>query len=99
MTRVVPPCRSARAAVLTCSVVAVGVAAHLAAGGEVTPGGLALAVPVLLGLAWSLGDRERDWLPLAGIQLAGQQVVHAALGWGAHHPAGATALLPDDVFL
>ena len=64
---------------LTCAAVAVGAAAHLLGGAAVEPIGLAAAFPLLLGLSWPLTDRERGWLPIAGAQLAGQQVVHTLL--------------------
>jgi hypothetical protein len=95
---VVPPHRATRALVLACTAVAVGVGAHLAGGGTVGLGGVTAAFPVLLGLAWSLADRERGWLAIAGAQLAGQQVMHSVLEWGDRHP-GATGGLPADAFL
>jgi len=63
---VAAPHRAVRALVLTGTAVTVGVAAHVAAGGAATVGGVAAAVPVLLALVWSLTDRERGWLPIAG---------------------------------
>jgi len=74
-----PPQRLQRALVLTCAAVVVGVAAHLLGGGTVEPVAVAAAFPVLLGLSWPLTHRERGWLPIAGAQLAGQQVVHTLL--------------------
>lgn len=74
-----PPRRSTRAVVLTGAALAVGAAAHLLGGTSVDPAALALAFPVLLGLSWPLTHRERGWLPIAGAQLAGQQVVHTLL--------------------
>ena len=73
------PRRTTRALALTATAVAVGVGAHVLAGGLVSVTGIAAAFPVLLGLFWSLAGRERDWLPIAGAQLAGQQVVHSLL--------------------
>ena len=93
-----PPHRAARALVLTCTAVAAGIGAHLLGGGEVSLGGVAAAFPVLLGLVWSLADRERGWLQIAGAQLAGQQAVHSILEWGAH-PASGGGGLPADLFL
>lgn len=95
-TPVAAPHRAARALVLTGTAVSVGVGAHVAAGGAMTLRSVAAAVPVLLALVWSLTDRERGWLPIAGAQLAGQQAVHAILDWGAHPAAGG---LPADVVL
>ena len=91
-----PPHRLARALVLTCVAVAVGAAAHLLGRGAVDPIALAAAFPLLLGLLWPLTDRERGWLPIAGAQLAGQQVVHTLLSRAgdAVDPG-----LPVDVFL
>ena len=91
-----PPHRLARALVLTCVAVAVGAAAHLLGRGAVDPIALAAAFPLLLGLSWPLTDRERGWLPIAGAQLAGQQVVHTLLSRAgdAVEPG-----LPVDVFL
>jgi len=82
--------------VLTCVAVAVGAAAHLLGRGAVDPIALAAAFPLLLGLLWPLTDRERGWLPIAGAQLAGQQVVHTLLSRAgdAVEPG-----LPVDVFL
>jgi hypothetical protein len=95
-----PPHRAARAVVLTGTAVAVGVGAHLLGSGAVSLGGVAAAFAVLLALGWSLTDRERGWLPIAGAQLAGQQVVHSLLEWDAPtHPAAATGGLPADVLL
>ena len=81
---------------LTCAAVAVGAAAHLLGGGAVDPTALAAAFPLLLGLSWPLTGRERGWLPIAGAQLAGQQVVHTLLSRAgdAVEPG-----LPVDVFL
>jgi hypothetical protein len=73
-----PPQRLQRALVLTCAAVVVGVAAHLLGGGTVEPIAVAAAFPVLL-LSWPLTHRESGWLPIAGAQLAGQQVVHTLL--------------------
>jgi hypothetical protein len=91
-----PPHRLARALVLTCAAVAVGAGAHLLGGAAVDPIALAAAFPLLLGLSWPLTDRERGWLPIAGAQLAGQQVVHTLLSRAgdAVEPG-----LPVDVFL
>jgi hypothetical protein len=74
-----PPHRLLRAFVLTGAAVAVGAGAHLLGGADVDPVALTMAVPLLLGLSWPLTDRERGWLPIAGAQLAGQQVVHTLL--------------------
>ena len=85
---------------LTVTTVAVGVGAHLLAGGPVTIGGVVAAVPVLLGLFLSLTDRERGWLPIAGAQLAEQQVVHSLLELGASHMHAApmSGAMPADLF-
>ncbi len=91
-----PPHRVARAFVLTCTAVAAGIGAHLLGGGALSLGGVAAAFPVLLAFVWSLADRERGWLPIAGAQLAGQQAVHSILAGGAH-PAGGG--LPADLLL
>ena len=93
-----PPNRAARALVLTCTAVAAGIGAHLLGGGAVSLGGVTAAFPVLLAFAWSLTDRERGWLPIAGAQLAGQQAVHSILEWGAHPAAGGGGL-PADLLL
>jgi Na+-translocating ferredoxin:NAD+ oxidoreductase RnfD subunit len=91
-----PPHRLVRALVLTGAAVAVGAAAHLLGGAAVDPLALAAAFPVLLGLSWPLTDRERGWLPIAGAQLAGQQVVHTLLNRAGDAVAPG---LPVDVFL
>ena len=94
---VMPPHRLARALVLTGTTALVGVGAHVAGGGTISLAAVG-ALPVLFGLVWPLTDRERGWLPIAGAQLAGQQVVHSVLEWTAHSvpsPVG----LPSDVFL
>ena len=93
-----PPNRAARALVLTCTAVVAGVGAHLLGGGAVSLGGVAAAFPVLLAFVWSLTNRERGWLPIAGAQLAGQQAVHSILDWGAH-PAAGDGGLPADLLL
>ena len=71
---------------LTCAAVAVGTAAHLVGGGAVNPIALAAAFPLLLGLSWPLTGQERGWLPIAGAQLAGQQVVHTLLSRAGERP-------------
>ena len=81
---------------LTCAAVAVGAAAHLVGGGAVDPIALAAAFPLLLGLSWPLTGRERGWLPIAGAQLAGQQVVHTLLSRAGQ---AVESGLPVDVFL
>ena len=91
----VPPHRFLRALGLTCAALAVGAAAHLLGGATVAPLALAAAFPLVLGLAWPLTGRERGWLPIAGAQLAGQQVVHSLLGWGTSDMSG----LAPDAFL
>ena len=91
-----PPQRLQRALVLTCAAAVVGVAAHLLGGGTVEPVAVAAAFPVLLGLSWPLTDRERGWLPIAGAQLAGQQVVHTLLTSAADTAAPGP---PVDAFL
>jgi hypothetical protein len=82
--------------VLSGAAVAVGAGAHLLGGATVDPVALAAAVPLMLGLSWPLTGRERGWLPIAGAQLAGQQVVHTLLSRAgdAVEPG-----LPVDVFL
>ena len=91
-----PPHRLLRALVLSTAAVAVGAGAHMLGGADVDPVALVAAVPVLLGLSWPLTDRERGWLPIAGAQLAGQQVVHTLLSRAgdAVEPG-----LPVDLFL
>jgi hypothetical protein len=91
-----PPHRFLRALALTGAAIAVGAAAHLLGGATVVPAALAVAFPVLLGLSWPLTGRERGWLPIAGAQLAGQQVVHTVLDrFGEAVESG----LPVDLFL
>jgi hypothetical protein len=92
----VPPHRFLRALVLSGAAVAVGAGAHVLGGAAVDPIALAAAFPVLLGLSWPLTRRERGWLPVAGAQLAGQQVVHTLLSRAgdAIEPG-----LPVDLFL
>jgi hypothetical protein len=91
-----PPRRFLRALTLTGAAVSVGAGAHLLGGAAVDPIALVAAVPVLLGLSWPLTDRERGWLPIAGAQLAGQQVVHTLLSRAGD---AVDAGLPVDVFL
>lgn len=91
-----PPRRLTRAVALSAAALTVGAVAHLLGGASVEPVALVVAFPVLLGLSWPLTDRERGWLPIAGAQLAGQQVVHTLLErlGDAVEPG-----LPVDVFL
>ena len=91
-----PPHRFLRSLALSAAAVAVGAGAHMLGDADVDPVALVAAVPLLLGLSWPLTDRERGWLPIAGAQLAGQQVVHTLLSRAgdAVEPG-----LPVDLFL
>ena len=91
-----PPHRLLRAFVLTGAAVAVGAARTCSGAPPSTRSPSPWRFPVLLGLSWPLTDRERGWLPIAGAQLAGQQVVHTLLSRAgdAVEPG-----LPVDVFL
>jgi hypothetical protein len=106
------PHRTARALVLGCTTLVVGVVAHLVGGRAPTAGGVGAALLALTALAWPLTAREHGWLTIAGVQLAGQQAVHAFLGssllgspvlgsTGEHHHASAAVVgaLPVDLML
>ena len=86
-----------RALVLTLTAVAVGVGAHVIAGGTIAAAGVVAGAPLLFGLSWMITDRERGWLPIAGAQLAGQQVVHSLLGIAS--PEMSDSAVPLDLFL
>jgi hypothetical protein len=92
------PHRLTRAVFAAAAAVAVGAGAHVLAGNAIPPGGLAAAVVLLTGPAWVLAARERRWLALTGIQLGGQQAVHALLPLGAVDSAS-PGHLPQDVTL
>lgn len=90
------PHRLPRAAVAAAMAAGVGSAAHALGGGTPSIAGVAVALAVLLGPAWLLAGRERKFGTVAGVQLAGQQLVHA---WLELDPAGAHLPPPDDVSL
>ena len=73
------PHRLSRAAVLAAVMAVAGTLAHVTAGGSVSPPALLVGLALLVGPAWLLTGRERGWTAIAGAQLAGQQIVHAAL--------------------
>ncbi|MGQ0575422.1 MAG: hypothetical protein ACT4RN_14620 [Pseudonocardia sp.] len=94
------PLRLARAAVAASTAVAVGAGAHVLGGGALPVsalvGGALPLVAALLGPMWLLAGRERAFLTITGVQLAGQQLVHA---WLELDSAGAHLPPPDDVSL
>ena len=55
-------------------------------------------VPVLVALAWPLTDRERGWLPILGVQLAGQQAAHVLFELGAGGNTSNAAVSTDAWF-
>lgn len=77
---------------------AIGAVSHLVSGGSLSIVGSVCALPVLAALAWPLTDRERGWLPILGVQLAGQQAAHALFGLGAVGHATSTAMPTDAWF-
>jgi len=90
------PHRPARALVAAAVAAAVGTVAHLAGGGAVSAGGVAVGLAMLLGPTWLLAGRERGWAVLAAGQLGGQNVVHAVLASGTppgHHDAVAADVM------
>jgi hypothetical protein len=93
-----PPHRGLRAVVAAFVAMIAGGGAHLLAGGVVSIPGVAAGLAVLLGPAWSLAGRERGWAVIAGLQLAGQQVVHLLLELASDRPGQGTGL-PEDVTL
>ncbi|MGH3614851.1 MAG: hypothetical protein ACRDRK_20105 [Pseudonocardia sp.] len=90
------PHRLLRAVVASAGAMAAGAAAHLIGGGSLSSVGVLAGLTVLLGPAWLATGRERGWAAIAGLQVAGQQVVHVLLEFitGEH---GTPA--PDDVTL
>jgi hypothetical protein len=93
-----PPLRVHRALVIAAAATAVGAASHLLSGGSLSAVGSVCALPVLVALAWPLTDRERGWLPILGVQLAGQQAAHVLFGLGSGDHASAAALSTDAWF-
>jgi hypothetical protein len=72
-----PPIRLLRALIAASAATIIGAASHVTSGGALSVAGAACAVPVLVALAWPLTYRERGWLPILGVQLAGQLAAHA----------------------
>jgi len=73
------PHRLLRAVVASSGAMAAGAAAHLIGGGSLSLVGVVAGVAVLLGPVWLATGRERGWVVIAGLQVAGQQVVHVLL--------------------
>ncbi len=96
-----PPMRTARALVLACVATVIGAGSHVLSGGAVSVAGAVATLPLLAALAWPLTDRERGWLTILGVQLAGQQAAHALFdltGGADRAPASAAGPLPVDVW-
>ena len=100
-TRSRPPMRLARALALACVATVIGAASHVLSGGPVTVTGAVCTLPTLVALTWPITDRERGWLTILGVQLAGQQMAHALFDLGAgtdHAAASVSGPLPVDVW-
>lgn len=92
---VVPPCRWIRASVAAAAATALGLAGHLAAGGDPTVFGAVLGFLVVALPSWLLTGRERGWTVIAAVQLVAQQLVHPVLIAAAEAPE--PAALPHDL--
>ena len=87
-----------RALVVAAAATAIGAASHLLNGGSLSVVGSVCALPVLVALAWPLTDRERGWLPILGVQLAGQQAAHVLFQLGADGHDSSAAVSTDAWF-
>jgi hypothetical protein len=90
-----PGLRWARGALLAAAVVGVSASAHAWAGGGWPPGGLALGAWLILSsvFAAALG-REAGVVRIAGLQVAGQAVLHGLLAMAHAGHGSATSLVP-----
>ncbi|MGQ0572793.1 MAG: hypothetical protein ACT4RN_01170 [Pseudonocardia sp.] len=92
---IAPPRRWTRAGASAVAATALGLAGHVAAGGEPTLTGAALAFLVVALPSWSLAGCERGWTTIAAVQIGAQQVVHPLLV--ASSAVAVPAALPHDL--